>query len=113
MKLDALRVVPMLAALLLAGCGGPDCEDVCKDIKCAEETEAECKTGCEKSENLAEKAGCDDQFDKYLSCADDAGSAVCGDKPTKCGSELSSLVSSITKYCTSNPNASECKALAE
>ena len=102
----------MAVAAFLAGCGGPDCEDVCKDVKCDGVTESECKTKCDSLDNVADKGGCSDQFDKYLECMDEAGSAACGDKPTKCNSEATNLLGCVVKYCTSNPTASECKAVA-
>ena len=98
MNLKKLMTVPMIAALFAVACG-PDCEDLCdKEKKCegSSLSDVDCGSYCEKIEDLNEKAGCEDQFDDLLSCADDADDLCKGDA---CESESTKYGDCFGKYC--------------
>jgi len=53
------------------GCGA-DCESLCEDgQECEGAPEVDCAKSCEETEKAVEAAGCEDQYDDYLSCASD------------------------------------------
>jgi hypothetical protein len=107
-----LILVPFLAlAPVLVGCGA-DCEDVCEksNDECDGE-DADCSKTCSKAEDLAEKAGCEDEFDDFVSCADDSDD-IC-DEDSGCDSESEAYVKCVVSYCTSHQTESACTALSE
>jgi hypothetical protein len=106
-----LILVPFLALTpVIVGCGA-DCEDVCEKAndEC-EGTDDDCSKSCSQAEDLAEKAGCEDQFDDFVSCADDADD-ICADD--SCESELNAYGSCVVSYCTSHQTESVCLAFGQ
>ena len=101
-----LILVPFLSLVpAIVGCGA-DCEDICE--KSNDECEGEddnCSDVCADAEELNEKAGCEDSFDDFVSCADDSDD-IC--KENQCQSELSAYSQCVTKYCTAHPSDSSC-----
>ena len=93
MTLRKLTMVPMLAmALFAVGCGD-DCVDVCEDSnECAgnDMKVDDCEKSCEDARELAEKAGCEDQFDDLWSCAADQDD-VCKADADACSKEVEAL----------------------
>ena len=88
-------------ALLLSGCGGPDCAALCEDAKkCANAPEdvkkaPSCEKYCEDQEKLAEGAGCESQYEAFLDCEDDADD-ICKSEET-CKAEFEALGACIIK----------------
>ena len=73
------------------GCGA-DCESLCEDAQgCEGAPEVDCAKSCEETEEAIEEAGCEDQFDDYLSCASDVDD-VC-DRDNACASEAAAFFS--------------------
>ncbi len=63
-----------VAALLLAGCGGPTVDSVCEDLnRECNVLLGECVDDGEHIEELAEDQGCEDGFETYLECIDASG----------------------------------------
>ena len=86
MNLRKFTIVPMFAmALFAVGCG-PDCESQCEDANECEGPDNDCAKDCEELEKAIEKAGCEDQYDDYLSCVSDLDD-VCKASASDCKSE--------------------------
>ena len=85
-------------ALVGTGCS-QDCEGLCEDTKDCKgaDKNIDCAAHCEKQKKLNEKAGCEDQYDKYLNCTSGAED-VCrvGDA---CESETNALSRCLVDYC--------------
>jgi len=101
-----LILVPFLAFTpVIVGCGA-DCEDLCEEAN--DECEGEdddCSDSCSDLEELSEKAGCEDSYDDFLSCIDDADD-IC--KEDKCQSEGKAFTECAGKYCLAHPNDAAC-----
>lgn len=83
----------LLVFLLLATGCGDDCVSNCEESNDCPDNDrriADCDKFCEDARELAEKAGCEDQFDDYWSCA--AGQDdVCKADPGACEKEHDAL----------------------
>jgi hypothetical protein len=95
MNLKKLTMVPMLAmALFAVGCGA-DCESACEDAKECDgatdaQKDADCAKVCEDAQKAAEKAGCEEEYDDFWSCA--GGEDVCDPDENACKEESSAWV---------------------
>jgi hypothetical protein len=91
MNLRKFTIVPMFAmALFAVGCG-PDCEGMCEERnECDGAMKQDCEKVCEDGEKEAEKAGCEDQYDDYLSCLDDQDD-LCKMTESTCSKEFDAL----------------------
>jgi len=106
-------LAPLLFAALLGlfgiGCTR-DCEDSCEDRKecVGADKSIDCAHWCEDNQNLNEKAGCEDLYDKYLSCTNDLDD-ICtvGDG---CEPEMNKWSDCVTNYC--KDHAAECEAFS-
>ncbi len=109
MSWKKLFLVPLLALTpVLVGCGSADCEELCEKAndKCGEEEKQNCDKSCDQLENLAEKSGCEDEYDDLLSCMDDADD-ICDEN--KCSSETTKYGTCVGKYCVANPTNAACQ----
>jgi hypothetical protein len=101
MTLRKLTIVPMLAmALFAVGCGA-DCESMCEDSKecdgaSDELKDRDCAKSCEEGLELAEKAGCEDQYDDLESCMADVDDLCKVDLDT-CKAENAALTKCMTE----------------
>jgi hypothetical protein len=69
----ALRALAVVSLAITTGCGA-DIDGICETFEdqCNDLVDAdECIADGERLEEAAEDAGCEDQFDDYLSCVDD------------------------------------------
>ena len=92
MTLRKLTMVPMLAmALFAVGCGD-DCVSLCEDGNECEGAEKidDCDKFCEDNQKKAEDAGCEDQYDDYISCLADQDD-ICKIDLDTCSKELEAL----------------------
>jgi hypothetical protein len=92
MNLKKITIVPMLAmALFAVGCGA-DCESLCEDGKECEgaDKDTDCGKVCDEAQEEAEKAGCEDQYDDYISCLGDQDD-ICKIDEDSCKSETEAL----------------------
>lgn len=64
--------IALLLATFAAGCG-PEVSEICHDLEenCATD-EDDCNEDGELLEEVAENAGCEEQWDVYLDCIDEA-----------------------------------------
>jgi hypothetical protein len=93
-------VVPMLAmAFFATGCGA-SCESLCEDGKECKDADKgrDCDKECEEAEDLADKAGCTDQYDDVVSCLGDEDD-ICKIDEDTCKSEFSAQQKCMAKYC--------------
>ena len=85
---------PGLLLFLLLGTGcGDDCISTCEDSNDCESNELKidnCDKFCEDARELAEKAGCESQFDDFWSCGADQDD-VCKAEPDACEKEKDAL----------------------
>src|SRR5262245_22382679 len=99
MNLKKLTFGMMLALGLFAvGCG-PDCESLCEDGKDCEgaDKDTDCGKTCDDAKKDAEDAGCEDQYDDYISCLGDLDD-ICKYDPTKdCKSEAEAMAKCVAK----------------
>jgi hypothetical protein len=104
-----LILVPFLALMpAIVGCGA-DCEDVCEKGNECEGEDDNCGDLCEDAEALNEKAGCEDSFDEFVSCMDDADDVCSTDLASQpCKSEITAYSKCVTTYCSSHQNDSDC-----
>lgn len=109
-----LILVPFLALVpAIVGCGA-DCEDVCeKANECPGDDDDDCGKVCSEAETLSENAGCEDQFDDYISCIDDEDD-VCVEPGTTdlskipCASEATAYGTCVGKYCATHESEAGC-----
>lgn len=71
-KLTATLALLAVLCGLTAGCNsGPDCVAVCeKSSACGEADAVDCATVCDDKKAENEAAGCETEYDDYLSCID-------------------------------------------
>jgi hypothetical protein len=106
-------LVPFLALTpVLVGCGA-DCEDVCEKAReCpGADDDDDCGKICEDAESLSEAAGCEDEFDDYISCIDDEDD-ICADSgdlsDVPCRSEGLAHLACVEKYCDAHASDAAC-----
>ena len=108
MTLRKLTAIPFMAiALLAVGCGD-DCESGCEDAKECEGASdllkaLDCEKVCEDADKFAEDAGCEDEWDDFVSCGSDD---ACNEEA--CASENTKFNECTEKFCTDNPDHERC-----
>jgi hypothetical protein len=115
MKLGSM--VAVFGAMLpgLVACGSA-CENWCEDtLDCVssdvnedalDEAKSHCDEACDEMEEQAEDAGCENAFDKYMTCVEEEGD-VCEGSP-ECSTEQSAYGTCMSKYCNDHPSAEGC-----
>ena len=112
-----------MLALLTAGCiddfdkvgdgqfgGGPSCESLCEDAaECQDsQTVADCKDQCDEVERIVERAGCEEEFRDFMSCASEVPD-ICRVGEDRCASEVQIYTECVILYCDRYPD--DCGAL--
>jgi hypothetical protein len=105
----SLLVVAGLAgagALGAAGCKAGSCEDICEQRKSCEGAEVvpDCAAACASELEVAEKAGCAEEYDSMLSCQ---GTVTSCTSKTFCAAQEGAYAACISEACKDDP--SKCK----
>ena len=97
-SVQRLAVIVVLASFTI-GCG-VDCMSLCEDRKECEgaDRDKDCAGECEQLESLAEKAGCEDQFDDMVVCEGEQDD-ICRADENACDSETKAYTDCIAVYC--------------
>jgi len=104
------------SAPMMVGCGS-SCEDLCeegKDEDCDDFEAGDCLDFCQNGEELNEKADCEDDFDKYVSCLSDQDD-ICdafGDGDN-CEDEVGDYGDCVADYCIEHPTNDSCEWFIE
>lgn len=93
-------------AVLVTGCGGTDCVEVCEDAQdCENVGTGDCERGCEEIEELGDETGCSSEIEDYLDCWEGA-SNVC--EPNECVAEAFAMLGCTQEFCQDNPSSKAC-----
>lgn len=114
MKIRSLIVSGIFAlmaasGMMLTGCGGASCEDLCEDSKSCTgaDQSKDCAASCSKADSLNDASNCGSQYDDLVSCQGGADDVCSTDT---CKSEAAAYVACTLDYCTKNANAPECSS---
>lgn len=103
----------VVAGGLLGGCDDSfveDCVELCEKAQACQRVTfniGTCDEQCSRFDDLADEAGCEDQFSEFVECAVDAPD-VCHLEQS-CLSETMSYYVCAEPYCEANPSAAECR----
>lgn len=109
MKLFTNAFLALFGITLAAGCGGASvdsiCDRVCECEQCTDADRTQCVSSGEQFENQAVAAGCQDQYDEYLSCLDDNLVCTNGEaEASGCGAAVSALDSCVRPSMAASSN---------
>ena len=100
-----IEAVALVFATLLFGVGcGVDCEGLCEEEKKCDDGDKskDCAEYCQETQDLVEKANCEDQFDELTQCSGEQDD-VCRPDADACRSESTSYTDCMKKYCLDQP----------
>jgi len=100
------------SAPMMVGCGA-SCEDLCDKVDeedCDSISSGECSDICDAAEELNEKEeDCEEDFDKFLECADDAGDICDVFALEDCDDEFEDYADCLVDYCQDHTTNDSCQ----